>query len=198
LPLAIRSSQISSVGKFFRVSKAEKLAESFYKSGAARLCPPDNSAHISAHNAVKSQQTAEHQNVTNLLRARQQERLEQNYQKAVRRAEQKGRKLPPRGQYYDHWGHSYYSKMPSFAFVVSRIWQQTLRIYQCMVLSSFLSILPRICITAGIHARFLPALGLGRTVLPALAAVEALLPGRVAAQVDVIMSTLGYVYLVLL
>lgn len=85
------------------------MAESFHNSGAARLCPPDNSAHISAHNAVRSLETAERQRLGSYLRARHQEKLERNYEKAAKRAEKKGRKLPPRDQYYDHWGYSYYS-----------------------------------------------------------------------------------------
>lgn len=38
------------------------------------------------------------------------DKLERNYEKAQKRAEKKGRELPPRDQYYDHWGYSYYSK----------------------------------------------------------------------------------------
>ncbi len=43
------------------------------------------------------------------MRALYEARLEENYAKACRRAEKKGRKLPPKQQYYDHWGYSYYS-----------------------------------------------------------------------------------------
>jgi hypothetical protein len=44
------------------------------------------------------------------MRAVQNKRLEENYQKACKRAEKKGRKLPPKDQYYNHWGYSYASK----------------------------------------------------------------------------------------
>jgi hypothetical protein len=50
---AIRSKHISSSAKLFGTSKHEKILNDFYDSGAAKLCPPDNSAHISSHNAVK-------------------------------------------------------------------------------------------------------------------------------------------------
>ena len=50
---AIRSKHISSSAKIFGTSKHEKIFNNFYDSGAAKLCPPNNSAHISSHNAVK-------------------------------------------------------------------------------------------------------------------------------------------------
>lgn len=71
---------------------------------------PDASVHISAHNAVKNVDTGGQRKTTKQARARHEQRLEQNYQKAVKRAEKTGRALPPRAQYYDHWGYSYYSK----------------------------------------------------------------------------------------
>jgi hypothetical protein len=82
------------------------------------MCPPDNSAHISSHNAVRTSNeglvAASHvEKVQNRLREVQNKRLEENYQKACRRAEKKGRKLPPKDQYYDHWGYSYWSTLPS-------------------------------------------------------------------------------------
>lgn len=39
-----------------------------------------------------------------------QKRLNDNYQSACKRAERRGRKLPSKEEYYDHWGHKYYSK----------------------------------------------------------------------------------------
>ena len=81
------------------------MAEAFYASGAAKLCPPDNSAHISAHNAVKTAVSAHAHQIFSA-------RLDAQYEKACKRAEKKGRKLPPREQYYDHWGYSYYMYGP--------------------------------------------------------------------------------------
>ncbi|KAK7424060.1 hypothetical protein QQX98_000670 [Neonectria punicea] len=91
------------------------VEEKFHSSGAASLCPPDNSAHISSHNAVKLSDDAMvlppgRRSVQRQIQELHQQRLEENYQKARKRAEKKGRKLPPREQYYEHWGYSYYSK----------------------------------------------------------------------------------------
>ncbi|KAJ6442492.1 dihydrodipicolinate synthetase [Purpureocillium lavendulum] len=108
----LRSGMVSSVGKLLGTSKDEKIAENFYKSGAAKLCPPDNSAHISAHNAVRSVETAQRERVTNYLRARHQEKLDRNYERAVKRAQKKGRELPPKEEYYNHWGYNYYMYSP--------------------------------------------------------------------------------------
>ena len=88
----------------------------------ANLCPPDNSAHISSHNAVRTIDeglvASNHvEKVQNRLRQIQNKRLEENYQKACKRAEKKGRKLPPKDDYYNHWGYSYYSKSPTLVVV---------------------------------------------------------------------------------
>lgn len=109
----VRTSHVSPVGKVFGVSKAEKLAESFHSSGAAELCPPDNSAHISSHNAVRSVQDpgilqTGRRRVQAQMAAMHRQRLDDAYAKAQKRAEKKGRKIPPRDQYYDHWGYPYY------------------------------------------------------------------------------------------
>lgn len=65
--------------------------------------------HLSAHNAVQildSSRAAVH----TAVRARHQQRLDQAYRNAQKRAERGGRRLPPQGEYYNHWGHSYYSE----------------------------------------------------------------------------------------
>ncbi|RFU74450.1 hypothetical protein TARUN_7775, partial [Trichoderma arundinaceum] len=108
----IRDSQGSRLGKFLSVSTGQRLADSFHASGTASLCPPDNSAHISAHNSVKNLETPERAKLAAYARARQMLRLDEAYRKASKRAEKKGRTLPPRDQYYDHWGYSYYMYGP--------------------------------------------------------------------------------------
>jgi hypothetical protein len=113
---AIRESQGSRLGKLLNVSSSQKLADTFHDSGTARLCPPDNSAHISAHNSVKTLETPERARITAYLRARQNRRLDDAYERAARRAQKKGRTLPPRDQYYDHWGYSYYSASEPHTF----------------------------------------------------------------------------------
>lgn len=112
-PRTKRVRYTDSYGKKF--AKCLLVAENFHQSGAASLCPPDNSAHISSHNAVRAPgdillATNHAEQVKNHLQQLHQRRLEENYQKACRRAEKKGRKLPPKEQYYDHWGYSYYSE----------------------------------------------------------------------------------------
>ncbi|KAH7010993.1 hypothetical protein EDB80DRAFT_383537 [Ilyonectria destructans] len=111
---SVRTSHISSIGKVLGISTNEKIDEKFYSSGVASFCPPDNSAHISSHNAVKlaSGYESPQQVVRRHFQAVQQRRLEENYEKACKRAEKKGRKLPPREQYYEHWGYTYYMYGP--------------------------------------------------------------------------------------
>ncbi|KAI5467827.1 hypothetical protein BGZ63DRAFT_431370 [Mariannaea sp. PMI_226] len=111
---SVRTSHISTIGKVFGKSNNEKISEAFYTSGTANLCPPNNSAHMSAHNAVRSTNflSAAEQKVFERHSQVHQRRLEENYQKARKRAEKKGRTLPPRDQYYDHWGYTYYMYGP--------------------------------------------------------------------------------------
>ena len=129
---ATRAAHVSSAGRILKLSHNEKskypslssikpfansciVTDKFYESGQADMCPPDNSAHISSHNAVRTNDEAllasnQIEKVQNRMRAVQNKRLEDNYQKACKRAEKKGRKLPPKDQYYNHWGYSYMSK----------------------------------------------------------------------------------------
>ncbi|KAM5347534.1 hypothetical protein ACJ41O_007358 [Fusarium nematophilum] len=107
----VRISHVSSVGKALKLSKNDQVSEQFHESGAASLCAPDNSAHVSSHNAVRMPDnpslTSSHvQKIQIKLHER---RLEENYRKACKRAGKKGRKLPPKEQYYDHWGYHYYT-----------------------------------------------------------------------------------------
>lgn len=109
----VRTTLVSSVGKMLGMSKQEKVAENFHSSGAASLCPPDASAHISSHNAVKSLEdptaaAGGRNRVQARLAALQRQRLDDAYAKAQKRAEKKGRKIPPKDQYYNHWGYEYY------------------------------------------------------------------------------------------
>jgi hypothetical protein len=129
---ATRAAHVSSTARILKLSQNEKskpcfihsmrlmansctVTDKFYESGKADMCPPDNSAHISSHNAVRVNDdpllaTNQIERVQIRMRAVHNRRLEENYQKACKRAEKKGRKLPPKDQYYDHWGYSYMSK----------------------------------------------------------------------------------------
>ncbi|KAI1496854.1 hypothetical protein F5X99DRAFT_398843 [Biscogniauxia marginata] len=106
---AVRASHVSSVGKVLGVSKNDKISESFHQTGKASLCPPDNSAHMSTHNSVRILNTDSHHNtVYERLQAIRTARLEENYKKAQKRAQKKGRELPPRDEYYYYyWGYPY-------------------------------------------------------------------------------------------
>jgi hypothetical protein len=110
----VRASHINSVSRALGVSDQDKTTESFHASGQAQLCPPDKSAHISSHNAVRAPPDASSakERLTAYARDRKYRQLELNYEKARRRAEKKGRRLPPRDEYYDHWGYSYFMYSP--------------------------------------------------------------------------------------
>ncbi|KAK8065163.1 hypothetical protein PG997_011910 [Apiospora hydei] len=105
---SIRASHVSSVGKLFGVSQNDKIHEGFHKSGAAKLCPPDQSAHISSHNAVKFHDADPRKaKVLQRIHEAQVLRLEEGYKKAQKRAQKKGRNIPPRDEYYYSWGYPY-------------------------------------------------------------------------------------------
>ncbi len=131
---SIRESHVSSIGQFLGVSKNEKcesvpfpssvlyicenhlltrpffaVAKSFHQSGHANLCPPDASAHISAHNAVKLKPVSSSDaDIRRQSLLRIQQRLDEQYRKAQKRAQKKGHEIPPRDEYYhNHWGYPY-------------------------------------------------------------------------------------------
>ncbi|KAI1771974.1 hypothetical protein F4818DRAFT_454190 [Hypoxylon cercidicola] len=106
---SVRAAHINSVGSVLRVSRNEKISESFHASGQASLCPPDNSAHISAHNSVRySDVDRSRDQAHRRMHALHQEHLDKNYSKAQKRARKKGRELPPRDEYYySYWGYPY-------------------------------------------------------------------------------------------
>ncbi|KAL8408363.1 hypothetical protein RB594_006972 [Gaeumannomyces avenae] len=110
---SVRTSHVSGVGKLLGISKNDQISEKFHTSGRAKLCPPDNSAHISAHNAVRTVAADERgRRLLEHARARHDRMLETSYAKAKKRAEQKGRKLPPQQEYYAHWGYAYFMYSP--------------------------------------------------------------------------------------
>ncbi|RYP89917.1 hypothetical protein DL770_003938 [Monosporascus sp. CRB-9-2] len=106
---SIRASHVSSVGKLFGFSKNQKVSDSFHDTGRANLCPPDASAHISAHNAVRLDDVSPLQAMIRQRRLlRMEQYLEENYRKAQKRAQKKGRELPPFEEYrHNHWGYPY-------------------------------------------------------------------------------------------
>ncbi|KAI0456358.1 hypothetical protein F5B21DRAFT_159247 [Xylaria acuta] len=108
---SIRTSHVSSIANKLPIFKSQKdkAPDIFYESGRAALCPPDNSAHISAHNSVRvTDNDSRRSRIQKQLQLRHQKRLEDNYEKARKRAKQKGRDLPPRDDYYYYyWGAPY-------------------------------------------------------------------------------------------
>ncbi|KAI8954979.1 hypothetical protein F4801DRAFT_587161 [Xylaria longipes] len=108
---SIRTSHVSSIANRLPIFKSEKdkAPDIFYESGRAALCPPDNSAHISAHNSVRVTGTdSKRARIRQQLQLRHQKRLEDNYEKARKRAKRKGRELPPKDDYYYYyWGAPY-------------------------------------------------------------------------------------------
>ncbi|CAG8952851.1 hypothetical protein HYFRA_00007564, partial [Hymenoscyphus fraxineus] len=113
---AIRCKHTANHPKIFGTSKHEKIANNFHDSGAAQLCPPSNSAHISTHNAVKISDSTTRSAVTDRLRTRRQKELDDAYEKARKRAKAKGRDLPPKDQYYmAQWGYPYMMYGPYMA-----------------------------------------------------------------------------------
>ena len=80
------------------------------------MCPPDNSAHISSHNAVRVEESAVRALTLERMQMRRKMELEAAYEKACKRAEKKGRKPPPRDEYYyGPWGYPYLMYGPFMA-----------------------------------------------------------------------------------
>ncbi|KAI1752641.1 hypothetical protein F4782DRAFT_540027 [Xylaria castorea] len=108
---SVRTSHVSSIANRLPIFKSEKdkAPDIFYESGRAALCPPDNSAHISAHNSVRvADNDSRRSRIQKQLQLRHQKRLEENYEKARKRAKRNGRELPPRDDYYYYyWGAPY-------------------------------------------------------------------------------------------
>ncbi|KAH6897304.1 hypothetical protein B0T10DRAFT_535886 [Thelonectria olida] len=104
---AIRASHSSSVDKLLGKLHLAPLQD---EKNEADLFLPNNSIHISAHNAITFQKPydkAKQWRVYKQLRDRHQAKLLKNYTQARRRAEKKGQKLPPKDEFYSHWGYSY-------------------------------------------------------------------------------------------
>lgn len=93
-------------GKLFGTAKHEKAHNRFHESGAAKLCPPDNSAHISAHSSVTMVDNPMRSMIIRIARKHHDRELEEAYKKACKRAKAKGRPAPERTEYYQgSWGY---------------------------------------------------------------------------------------------
>ncbi|OAA72245.1 hypothetical protein ISF_01318 [Cordyceps fumosorosea ARSEF 2679] len=91
--------------------KCTDFLGSFRGSGAAKLCPGDSSAHISAHSAVR---------LTNIIfkttnaarRIRHLQKREEEFQKARKRGAKEGHQLPSKDEYCSSWGYQYHVHGP--------------------------------------------------------------------------------------
>ncbi|KFZ11634.1 hypothetical protein V501_04638 [Pseudogymnoascus sp. VKM F-4519 (FW-2642)] len=112
---AIRAKHVSSASSIFKkTSKHDKISDEFYNSGAAQFCPPSNSAHISAHNAVPVVNgDPMNKRVAERLAAARKKQLDEAYAKACKRAIKRGRPVPPKEQFVaNHYGMAYASPYP--------------------------------------------------------------------------------------
>ncbi|KAL5348024.1 hypothetical protein ACLOAV_006504 [Pseudogymnoascus australis] len=110
---AIRAKHASSTSLFKTPSKHDKIADQFHDSGAAKFCPPDNSAHISTHNAVPLVGDPTTQRITDRAAEARKKQLDEFYEKACKRAIKRGRPVPKKEQFVaDHYGMSYASQYP--------------------------------------------------------------------------------------
>ncbi|SPO00748.1 related to large-conductance mechanosensitive channel [Cephalotrichum gorgonifer] len=87
----------------FGLSSHDKVVDAFHSSGAAQRCPPDNSAHVSAHSSVNIAKIA----AMVRAEARYRANLTTEFERARKRAAKKGREIESEKEYYDHWGQRY-------------------------------------------------------------------------------------------
>ncbi|TID07698.1 Glycine-rich domain-containing protein 2 [Colletotrichum higginsianum] len=97
----------------FGRTKGQKAVDNFNNSPAANspACHPSSSAHISAHNSCLSSSPLHRGR--EFQRAIWKSRLDDGYERAVKRTAKRGRKLPPKEEFYDHWGKTYHQYAPN-------------------------------------------------------------------------------------
>ncbi len=118
---AIRASHVSAVSGLFgaRQTKHEKISDAFHSS-KANLCLPDQSAHISTHNAIPEApesaydpRTARRHKVEERQRLAMEKQLNDAYEKACKRAIKKGRQPPQKKEFREkHYGFEHASAYP--------------------------------------------------------------------------------------
>ncbi|KFY30091.1 hypothetical protein V494_08272, partial [Pseudogymnoascus sp. VKM F-4513 (FW-928)] len=112
---SIRAKHVNPANSILKTtSKHDKISDEFYSSGAAQFCPPSNSAHISAHNAVPVVlDDPLNKRVADRLAAARKRQLDEGYAKACKRAIKRGRPVPPKEQFVaNHYGMAYASPYP--------------------------------------------------------------------------------------
>lgn len=114
---SIRARHVSTISKLFNDDKHDKVADEFYSSGRAKLCPPEKGAHISTHNSMPAYSTTDpvYQVVQDRYAARARKVLEESFEKACKRAKKRGRPLPERKKFEEeHFG---YKKRNDYPYV---------------------------------------------------------------------------------
>lgn len=110
---AIRAKHVSTVSSLLGSSKHEKITDSFHASGTANMCPPDKSAHISAHNAMPVEYSELHSRTREHMTRTREKQLDDAYERACKRAIKKGRKPPEKERFVnERWGYGYYGYYP--------------------------------------------------------------------------------------
>ena len=108
---AIRESHTSKLSSLFSSSKTGVASdlEKLRKDPNPNLCDPNKTAHISAHNAIRTQNYPDTR-IAERVKSRQ---LERGYQKAIDRAKKEGRPPPKKDDYmyYYAWGYPMYMPM---------------------------------------------------------------------------------------
>ncbi|OLN85440.1 hypothetical protein CCHL11_08010 [Colletotrichum chlorophyti] len=84
----------------------------FDESPPSAACDTSSSAHVSAHNASHSLETPAMSRARTQTRLIWKIRLDDAYERAVKRASKRGKKLPPRELYYNNWGSTYHMYGP--------------------------------------------------------------------------------------
>ncbi|KAK1569831.1 uncharacterized protein LY79DRAFT_674384 [Colletotrichum navitas] len=109
---ALRVNSVINSTSIFGRTKEQKAIDSFNMSPAAAACDSSSSAHVSAHNACHADASSPLNRARGFQRAAWASRLDDGYERAVKRAAKRGKKLPPKEEFYNHWGKTYFQYAP--------------------------------------------------------------------------------------
>ncbi|KAK2000681.1 hypothetical protein LX36DRAFT_602640 [Colletotrichum falcatum] len=109
---ALRVNSVMSSTSVFGKTKEQKAIDTFNSSPAAAACDPSSSAHVSAHNSCHADASSPLNKARGFQRAAWASRLDDGYERAVKRAAKRGKKLPPKEEFYSHWGRTYFQYAP--------------------------------------------------------------------------------------
>ncbi|GKT42907.1 uncharacterized protein ColSpa_03088 [Colletotrichum spaethianum] len=83
-----------------------------FNSSVAAACDSSSSAHVSAHNSCHADVSSPLNRARSFQRSIWASRLDDGYERAVKRAAKRGKKLPPKEEFYNHWGKTYFQYAP--------------------------------------------------------------------------------------